>query len=117
MALKVSKLRAMLRIYNRISVADGAEKVLTQLDETFVTEHAMAHISGYDMVCAKTALPKNPGLEAALLTRTLERSGLRRPSETQKHCLGVVLDEELWIHGLLLEVFTETVAFKPTGRR
>ena len=56
----------MLRVYDRFAEVDGAEHVITLLDDRFGKDHAFLNSMSLKLVAAKTALPKNVPLQKAL---------------------------------------------------
>ncbi|CAE7463541.1 unnamed protein product [Symbiodinium sp. CCMP2592] len=70
--LKATKIKAMLKIYDRFQDSPGCEQLIIQLDDAFSSNHAFAHMMAFDLVTGKTALPKVPAQQRALMLWTLE---------------------------------------------
>ena len=72
LGLKAAKIKNSLRVFDRISEVPGAELLIGQLDEKFGNRHSFNHFMSFDLLCAKTALPKNLPLQRSLLLWVLE---------------------------------------------
>ena len=70
--LKATKIRATLKVYDRFQDAPGCEQLIIQLDDAYSSNHAFAHMMAFDLLTGKTALPKVPAQQRALMLWTLQ---------------------------------------------
>ena len=71
-SMTLEKVKRFLRIYDRIQAVPRADRLILDLDERYSTHHCFATAMGLELLCNKTALPKNPAQQDLLLGWVLD---------------------------------------------
>ena len=77
LGFKTARLRVMIKVFQRHTAAD-TDQLICELDERFGCHHVLSSMLGLDLVCAKTALPKNVNLQNSLLRWCIEHRGCHK---------------------------------------